>query len=119
MIIVLEKDVVEKFIKASGPGGQNVNKVASCVQLLHIPTGITVKCQEHRTQFMNRQAAWGMLCKAVEKKHEKHQEELRQAREKKRRQNRRPSLAAKSRMIETKKKRSIKKNNRRGKSLDD
>ena len=51
---VLESDLDEKFIRSGGPGGQNVNKVATCVQLKHIPTGITVKVQKDRTQGVNR-----------------------------------------------------------------
>lgn len=51
---ISEKDIEEKFIHSGGPGGQNVNKVATCVQLKHIPSGITVKAQKDRTQGVNR-----------------------------------------------------------------
>ena len=51
---VKESDLDEKFIRSGGPGGQNVNKVATCVQIKHIPTGITVKNQEDRSQGVNR-----------------------------------------------------------------
>ena len=51
---IREQDIEEKFTRSSGPGGQNVNKVATCVQLKHIPTGITVKAQKDRTQGVNR-----------------------------------------------------------------
>jgi peptide chain release factor len=112
--VISKDDVVESFIKASGPGGQNVNKVASCVQLLHKPTGIIIKCQKHRTQFANRTEAWEMLSKAVINKYNEEVERLRQAKEKKRRQNRKRSAASKERMLESKKKRSFKKQNRRG-----
>ncbi len=111
--VVSKDDVVESFIRASGPGGQNVNKVASCVQLLHKPTGITVKCQKHRAQFLNRQDAWSMLQAAVERNYEEQYQRLRQAKEKKRRQNRKRSAGAKERMLEAKKKHSFKKKNRR------
>ncbi|VAX36433.1 Protein chain release factor B, partial [hydrothermal vent metagenome] len=47
---IFEKDIKEKFIHASGPGGQNVNKVATCVTLVHVPSGTQVKCQKARTQ---------------------------------------------------------------------
>ena len=47
-IVIDEKDLIEKFVKGSGPGGQSVNKRSSCVQLTHIPTGIKVICQEQR-----------------------------------------------------------------------
>lgn len=51
---VKESDLDEKFIRSGGPGGQNVNKVATCVQIKHLPTGIEVKNQEDRSQGVNR-----------------------------------------------------------------
>lgn len=51
---IREQDIEEKFTRSGGPGGQNVNKLATCVQLKHIPTGITVKAQKDRTQGINR-----------------------------------------------------------------
>jgi peptide chain release factor 1 len=55
------KDVREVFCAAGGPGGQNVNKVATQCQLTHIPTGITVHCIETRSQAQNRTRAWQIL----------------------------------------------------------
>jgi len=108
-----KEDVVESFVRSSGPGGQNVNKVSTCVVLLHRPSGIIVKCQQFRTQFLNRQQAWVQLQEALHKDQEK-QRLLRQAtREKKRRQNRKPSKGAKERMLEQKKKNTFKKQNRK------
>ena len=49
-----EKDIEETFTRSAGPGGQNVNKVSTCVQLKHIPTGIALKAQKDRTQGVNR-----------------------------------------------------------------
>lgn len=51
---IREKDIEETFTRSGGPGGQNVNKLSTCVQLKHIPTGITVKAQKDRTQGVNR-----------------------------------------------------------------
>lgn len=110
---VSKKDVVESFVRSSGPGGQNVNKVATCVALLHKPTGIIVKCQQHRSQFLNRRQAWAMLREAL-KQRERRQGLLCQAlREKIRRQNRKRSLGSKERMLEDKKKNTLKKQNRK------
>ena len=47
-------DLVEKFIHSSGNGGQNLNKVATCVYLRYIPLNIEIKCQKYRTQLLNR-----------------------------------------------------------------
>ena len=51
---VRESDLEERFIRASGPGGQNVNKVATCVVLRHLPSGFEVRCEQERSQAMNR-----------------------------------------------------------------
>ena len=111
--VLSKKDVVESFVRSSGPGGQNVNKVATCVALLHKPTGIIVKCQKFRTQFLNRQQAWAMLRQALQKRQEQERLLHQARREKKRRQNRKRSLFAQERMLEDKKKNTLKKQNRR------
>jgi len=51
---VAEADFQENFIRSSGKGGQHVNKSATCVHLLHIPTGLEVKCMRERSQSVNR-----------------------------------------------------------------
>ena len=55
------KEVRESFCAAGGPGGQNVNKVASQCQLLHEPTGILVRCMETRSAAQNKIRAWQIL----------------------------------------------------------
>ncbi len=54
-------DVIEHVCRASGPGGQNVNKVSSAIKLEHIPTGITVSMQDEKSQHKNRAKAWRLL----------------------------------------------------------
>jgi peptide chain release factor 1 len=55
-------DVVKNYIRSGKKaGGQNLNKVNSCVQLTHIPTGIQVKSQETRDQYKNEIRAWEIL----------------------------------------------------------
>jgi peptide chain release factor len=61
-----EADLQEKYIRSSGPGGQKVNKTASCVYLKHLPTGLEVKMQQERSQPLNRYYARKRLCELLE-----------------------------------------------------
>jgi protein subunit release factor B len=64
---IIEEDIKETFIRSGGPGGQSVNKTATCVQIKHIPTGIVVKSQEGRSQGLNRFLARRLLVSRIEK----------------------------------------------------
>ena len=63
---VSEVDFEERFIRSGGPGGQNVNKVSTCVVLRHLPSGIEVRCQRERSQVLNRFLARRILLRRLE-----------------------------------------------------
>ena len=63
---IYEKDLQETFIRSRGKGGQNVNKNSTCVNLKHIPTGITVKYDKERSQLLNRFFARRELISRIE-----------------------------------------------------
>ena len=104
-----EADLEEKFIRSSGRGGQKVNKTSSCVYLKHRPTGIEVKCQEERSQALNRFLARRRLVKKLETRILGKFSEERKRIEKIRRQKRKRSKRAKEKMLRDKKKRGEKK----------
>lgn len=99
---VHETDLEERFVRSGGAGGQNVNKVSSCVILIHIPTGTTVRCQEERSQAMNRFRARQRLAEKMEEKILGAASAKRQAIERVRRQKRRRGRRAKEKMLAAK-----------------
>ena len=99
---VSEGDLKETFVRSSGPGGQKVNKVSSCVQLVHIPSGLSVKCQQSRSQAMNRFTARRLLLDRIERIKQGAVQAERQRAEKIRRQKRRRSRRAKEKTLKLK-----------------
>ncbi len=106
---VREEDIVEKFIRAQGAGGQNVNKVSSCVYLRHLPTGIEVKCQQERSQALNRFLARRILLNKIESRILGRVSAEQKRIEKIRRQKRKRSRRAKLKILEVKRHHSEKK----------
>ena len=97
--------VEESFTHSGGAGGQNVNKVATCVQLRYAPANILIKMQEHRTQASNRLAAWKLLADQLKRARERLAAERRAARELKRRQNAQRPRGIKRQFVEHKRRR--------------
>ena len=99
---IREEDLDESFVRSGGKGGQNVNKVATCVVLVHRPSGVAVKCQEARTQGMNRYLARRLLADKIDRARRGAQSEAEQRFERVRRQKRRRSRRAKEKMLANK-----------------
>jgi protein subunit release factor B len=110
---VRESDIDETFVRSGGHGGQNVNKTATCVMLLHRPTGLQVKCQTTRQQGLNRVIAWRLLLDKIEERQAGKVAEEKSQMEKIRRQKRKRSHGAKAKMLADKSRNAEKKAFRR------
>ncbi len=115
---VSEAEIEESFVRSGGHGGQNVNKTATCVMLLHRPTGQQVKCQATRQQGLNRFIARRQLLDKIEAARTGRVAAERARIEKIRRQKRRRSRRAKQRMLADKSHHAAKKEARRPVTYD-
>ncbi len=95
---VQERDLSEGFVCSGGPGGQHVNRTATCVHLVHGPSGVEVKMQQARSQGLNRFYARRRLCELLEAQQQgkaspeaRRQEKIRKQKNRRRRRQRKPS----------------------------
>ncbi|MDD5711709.1 MAG: peptide chain release factor-like protein [Smithellaceae bacterium] len=115
---VSEEDLRETFVRSSGPGGQKVNKTSTCVFLVHLPTGLSVKCQQERSQVLNRFLARRLLLDRIERLQKGLADAEKMKIEKIRRQKRRRSKRAQEKVLEAKHRQTEKKSFRAKPALD-
>ena len=106
-------DLLEKFVRGSGAGGQKINKTSNCVFLKHLPSGIAIKCQLERSREMNRFLARRELCDQMDTIINGKLSAKTQEIEKIRRQKRQRSRRSKQRSVADKRMLSEKKSLRR------
>lgn len=102
---IRDVDLQETFARSGGPGGQNVNKVATAVTLRHRPSGIAVTAQDSRSQAMNRNLARERLLDAIEERQRAARRAQIAVREKERRRRSPRPASLKRKILESKRKR--------------
>lgn len=110
---ISEEELVEKFVRGSGSGGQKINKTSSCVFLKHPPTGLEVKVQRDRSREMNRYLARKEICEQLETSLLGKKSERQQIHEKIRRKKRRQSRRQRAKTVNLKRQHGQKKSLRR------
>ena len=106
---IKESDIQERFILGSGRGGQKQQKSHNCVQLKHVPTGITVKCHSNRLRVDNRFFARRRLLEKITSVRSESDSKLKREANRVRRQKKRRSRRSKQKILDTKKNQSTKK----------
>ncbi len=114
-----EEDLIERHIKGTGPGGQKINKTASCVFLKHVPSGIEVKCQDGRSLTENRLEARRRLCQTLESRERERRQARQKQRAKTRFQKRKRSARQKKKLVESKRRHGVIKRLRKRPEKDD
>jgi len=117
-LAIKESQIVERFIRAKGPGGQKINKTSSCVYLKHKPTGIEVKCARERTQSLNRFLARRILVNKIEARFLKKKSEAQKRIYKLKKQKKKRSKRAKEKILRQKHLQSEKKKLRKPPTLE-
>ena len=115
---IRDSDLEEQFVRSRGRGGQNVNKVSTCVVLRHRPSGLVVKCQRERSQALNRFLARRALVEKLEARAKGIADAAARERARIRRQKRRRSRRAEEKRLAAKHERSEKKASRRTPTVD-
>ena len=110
---IFDNDIVEKFVRSGGPGGQHANRNETCVYLKHEPTEIEVKCAKTRSRENNRYFARKILVEKIEDLVLKEKSSKQQKIEKLKRQKRKRSKRAKEKILKLKKMNSSKKEDRK------